>query len=110
MAAALERPDLGVAHELAPDPLAPQRVADPQIADEEPAGIGFAREPRDDALPIAGEHGERPPLLMARPPALVERFEPVRQDLDVRVARRVLDVEAKGEDEVIAFLLKSPAG
>ena len=32
---------------------------------------------------------------MARPPALVERFEPVRQDLDVRFARRVLDVEAQ---------------
>ena len=45
--------------------------------------------------PVAGEHGERPPWLMARPLALVERFEPVRQDLDVGVARRVLDVEAQ---------------
>src|ERR1700679_4069418 len=93
MAAALERTGLGVAHELASNPLAPQRVADPEVADEEPAGIGFARKPRDDALPIAGEHGERPPLLMARPFAFVERLQPIRQDLDVRVARRVLDVE-----------------
>src|SRR6202522_4519416 len=59
MTAALERTGLGVAHELAPDPLAPQRVADPEVADEEAAGIGFAREPRADALPIAGEHGTR---------------------------------------------------
>src|ERR1700678_4589815 len=93
MAAALERTGLGVAHELASNPLAPQRVADPEVADEEPAGIGFAREPRADALPIAGEHGTRPPLLMARPFALVERLEPIRQNLDVRIARRVLDVE-----------------
>src|ERR1700679_797211 len=93
MAAALERTGLGVAHELPSNPLAAQRVADPQVADEEPARIGFARKPRDDALPIAGEHGERPPLLMARPFAFVERLQPIRQDLDVRVARRVLDVE-----------------
>jgi hypothetical protein len=32
---------------------------------------------------------------MARPAALVERFEPVRQHFDVRVGGRVLNVEAK---------------
>ena len=32
---------------------------------------------------------------MARPAALVERFEPVRQDLDVRVGGLVVDVEAE---------------
>jgi hypothetical protein len=31
---------------------------------------------------------------MAWPPALVERFEAVRQDFDVGVARRVLDIKA----------------
>ena len=48
MAAALERPRFRVGHELTSDPLAPQPVAHPQVADEQPAGIGLAREPRDD--------------------------------------------------------------
>jgi hypothetical protein len=47
---------------------------------------------------------------MARPLALVERLEPVGQDLDVGVARRVLDVEAQRADEAILVSLKTLAG
>ena len=94
-AAALDRPGLGGGHELASDPLAPQRAADPEISDEEPAGVGLSREARDDALPLAREDGERTPLLMARPAAFVEVFEPVGQDFHILFDRLVLNVEAK---------------
>jgi hypothetical protein len=94
-AAALDRPGLGGRHELASDPLAPQRLADPKILDEEPAGVGLSREARDDALPIAREDGERAPLLVAGPSAFVEVLEPVGQNFNVLFDRLVLDVEAK---------------
>ena len=55
----------------------------------------FAREGKSVVAGLAGEHGKRLPRLVARPPSFVEFFQPVRQDLDVGVARRVLNVEAK---------------
>ena len=61
-----------------PIPLPRSASLDPQIADEKPARVGLAREAGDDAPALAREHGKGPPLLMARPPAFVERLEPVR--------------------------------
>ena len=95
MAAALDRPALGGRMSSRPMPLPLQRVADPEILDEQPAGVGLAREAGDDRLAVAREDGKRLPFLMARPAALVESFEPVRQNLDVRSAGLIVDVEAK---------------
>ena len=94
---AFDRPGLGGGHELASDSRAPQRAADPEIADEEPAGVGLSREARgdDEFLGWRAKTAKRSALLMSRPSAFVEVFEPVGQDFHILFDRRVFNVEAK---------------
>ncbi len=98
--AALQRPILPCTHEFASN-CWPHRPSDTQRyrMKSQPQLVSPAR-PATRLSRSFTKDGQPFPSLMARPPTFFEGFQPLGQDFDVRLGRRVVDVETRRGDRL----------